>query len=477
MSDGKKTAMIIGAGPAGLAAAHHLTRTGHFSVHLIEKSNDVGGIARTESHNGYLFDIGGHRFFSKDPAINALWQEMLGEDFLAVRRQTRICYRDRMFSYPLRLFETIGKLSLRESLLIFVSYLQARLFPHKEEKTFEQWTINHFGKRLYEMFFKTYTEKVWGIPCTEIRADWAAQRIKNLSFREVLSHAFFKNAQAVSLIEVFSYPRRGSGMMWERFAETIRTNKGCVDLNSQVVAIHHDGKMIREVTYRFENVLSRKPIDALISSVPLDNLTTLLDPLPPPEIIEASAKLRYRSFIIIILVLNKKDIFPDQWLYIHSPEVQVGRIENFGNWSSEMVPDPETTSLGLEYFCDENDALWTSSDHSLIRMAIHEAGYLGITGPAEVIDSCVVRQAKAYPVYDEHYREHVETLKSYLEQFMNLQTAGRNGTHRYNNMDLAMTSGILAAQNITGSRHDVWMVGTSPGYLEEGTYQANRINN
>ena len=465
----KKTAIIIGAGPAGLAAAHQLVNNRHVQVHVLEKGDKVGGISRTESHNGYLFDIGGHRFFSRDPVITDLWQEMLGRDFLTVQRHSRIFYRRRYFSYPLNIWETIGNLGSMESLLSCLSYLKAKIFPFADEDTFEQWTVNRFGRRLYEMFFKSYTEKVWGIPCTRIRSDWAAQRIKGLSFRTALSHALFRNTDTVSLIEAFSYPRLGPGMMWEKFSHEVQAAGGSVELGSPVVAIHHTDGLVREVSYRQADNIVRRPADEVVTSLPLDNLIGILDPSPPPEILEAARKISYRSFIIIILVFDEEDLFPDQWLYIHSPEVTVGRIQNFKNWSPAMVPDKATTSLGLEYFCNENDNIWLSGDQDLIRIAIREIEYLGIARANKVIDSCVLRQPKAYPVYDEHYRKHVEVLKTYLGQIRNLQTIGRNGMHRYSNMDLAMTSGILAAQNITGARHDLWQLGDSADYLEAGS--------
>ncbi len=467
--NGKKTAIIIGAGPAGLAAAHHLANNRHFQVHVLEMADKVGGISRTESHNGYLFDIGGHRFFSRDPVITGLWQEMLGEDFLTVQRRSRIYYRRRYLNYPLRLWDTIINLGAVESLRACVSYLKAKACPLAREDTFEQWTVNRFGRRLYEMFFKSYTEKVWGMSCTRIRSDWAAQRIKGLSFKTALTHAVFRNTSAVSLIEAFSYPRLGPGMMWEKFRHAVQAAGGNVELGSPVVALRHADGLVQEVSYRLDGDIVQLPADEIISSLPLDNLIGILDPPPPPEILEAAGKISYRSFIIIILVFDEKELFPDQWLYIHSPDVAVGRIQNFKNWSPAMVPDQATTSLGLEYFCNENDELWSSDDQDLIRLAIREIGHLGIARADRVIDSCVLRQAKAYPVYDEHYREHIEVLKTYLGQIRNLQSVGRNGMHRYSNMDLAMTSGILAAQNVTGARHDLWQLGNSTDYLEEGS--------
>lgn len=458
---------MIGAGPAGLAAARELATKNFFELYVFEKDDKVGGISRTESYKGYFFDIGGHRFFTKNKAIDALWRETLGPDFLTVQRTSKIYYNRRFFHYPLRFWDTVLNLGVFESVLVFTSYLKAMLFPSPRENTFEEWTINRFGKRLYQLFFKSYTEKVWGISCSQIRSDWAAQRIKGLSFTSAAINAIFKTTKAKSLIDEFFYPKLGPGMMWERFRNHIGAEGGIVEVNCRVVALHHSQGAIREITYRKGGEQIRVACDQVISSIPLDNLIAALDPAPSPHIIRTAQNISYRAFIIVVLIIDRKDLFPDQWLYIHAPEVSVGRIQNFKNWSCSMVPNDHTTSLGMEYFCSENDEIWQTSDRELVGMAAREIELLGIARETEVIDSVVLRQSKAYPVYDEHYKKHLEELKNYLNQFKNLQTVGRNGMHRYNNMDHSMMTGMMAAENILGANHNIWETNDADEYLED----------
>jgi protoporphyrinogen oxidase len=461
-----ESVVIIGAGPAGLAAAYELVRQGVRPL-VLEQSGHLGGIARTETYNGYHFDIGGHRFFTKSEIISQLWQEMMGDDFLTVTRMSRIYYEDRFFNYPLGLINTLSNLGLVESALIVMSYLQAKISPHPAEDTLEQWVTNRFGTRLYRAFFQAYTEKVWGIPCHSIRADWAAQRIKRLSLMTVVANALFGNGKAKSLIGEFNYPRKGPGMMWQRFQQAIEAGGGEVRLNSRVVGITGKNGSIYRVSCTRENETVEIPVGHLLSSMPLSNLVTLLEPKPPENVLAAARKLTYRAFLIVGLIVAKKALFPDQWIYVHSPDVKVGRIQNFKNWSAAMVPDPDKTSIGMEYFCNEGDAFWNLPDEELIDLASQELSRLGLAAIDEVTDGVVVRQPKAYPIYNNEYGSHLETVRAFTATIANLQTIGRNGMHRYNNMDHSMITGIRASQNILGAHYDLWQVNEEDAYLEE----------
>ena len=463
----KQAVFILGAGPAGLAAAQELAAKKLFQLNVLEKDDKVGGISRTESDKGYSFDIGGHRFFTKSNKIAAIWHETLGSEFLTVQRQSRIFYNHKFFQYPLKFWNTLLNLGVTESIRVSVSYVKAILFPFPQENSFEEWTINRFGKRLFLLFFKSYTEKVWGIPCSCIQSDWAAQRIKGLSFASAVINAVFKTTKATSLIDEFFYPRLGPGMMWEKFRERITLEGGSVKVNARAVALHHQQGIIRELTFQKGGDRFTVAADQVISSIPLDCLIAILDPPAPPKVIEAAKKISYRAFIIVVLIVAKKEVFSDQWLYIHAPEVNVGRIQNFKNWSLAMVPDENTTSLGMEYFCSETDEIWARTDQDLVSLAAQEIELLGLVQGFEIVDSYVMRQPKAYPVYDEGYKKHLEEIKKYLQQFENFQTVGRNGMHRYNNMDHSMLSGIMAAENLMGSRHDIWEMKDPEEYLEE----------
>jgi protoporphyrinogen oxidase len=429
----------------------------------------VGGISRTESLRGFLFDIGGHRFFTRNPAIRKLWSGMLGDDLITVRRISRIYYRGRFFHNPIRLVDTLVNLGPVESLRILASYLVSSVSPFPEEKSFEEWVSNRFGRRLYRIFFKTYTEKVWGIPCSSIRSDWAAQRIQGLSLGAAVVKALVGRGAAKTLIDAFDYPRLGPGMMWKRFADVVEEKGGRILLNAEVGRIRHREGRVLSVEVAAGGGVTTLEVDSLISSAPVTLLARLLDPAPPEAVLRAAAGLFHRSFLIVILILDGDDLFPDQWIYIHSPDVRVGRIQNFGNWSREMVPGAGTTSLGLEYFCDQGDGIWTMDDALLADMAAAELEVLGLASRSSVKDSHVVRQAMAYPVYDEGYKENVAVVRRYLEGFENLQTIGRNGMHRYNNMDHSMVTGIMAARNLRGERHEVWEVNEDAEYLEKGS--------
>jgi len=468
------SAVVIGAGPAGLTAAYELRKRG-VTASVLEASTQVGGLARTANYRGFRFDIGGHRFYSKVPLINELWHEILGEDFLLRPRLSRIYYNQHFFDYPLKPINAFVGLGPVESLLVGLSYLRARFSHIHDEKTFEEWVSNRFGYRLYRIFFKTYTEKVWGIPCNEISADWAAQRIKNLSLKQAVRNAVLGARRGMdgttitSLIEQFHYPRFGPGMMWER-CEVSLARQGTATLRGmKVERIRHRQGQVECVTARTDTG-ERVEYDGahFISTMPLRELIHALDPLPPEPVLWAAEGLRYRDYLTVVLVVNRESLFPDNWIYVHSPDVKMGRIQNYKNWSPYMVPDASKTSLGLEYFLWDKDEEWTWSDDRLIHLGTQECARLGLIDPREVEDGTVVRMAKAYPVYDQSYQEHVKMVRQYLETFSNFQTIGRNGLHRYNNQDHSMLTGVYAARNVTGEQYDVWSVNTEKDYLEEG---------
>jgi protoporphyrinogen oxidase len=469
-----KKVVIIGGGPAGLTAAYELCKSG-IPSEILEKDPVVGGLARTVSYKGYHFDIGGHRFFTKVRAVENMWHEVLKQDFLYRGRLSRIYYNHRFFYYPLRAWNALLGLGLYNSFMIVSSYLWARLFPNPKNETFEQWVSNRFGKRLYRTFFQTYTEKVWGIPCNEIRAEWAAQRIKGLSLMTVLKNTLLKSKNQKkeevikSLIDAFHYPRYGPGMMWERVKEIVEQQGCSVRLNSDVDRIlwNQDGVESVEITRNGSKELVAGT--HFISTMPVRELIQKLDPPPPNDVFSAASILNYRDFITVALIVNKKEVFPDNWIYIHDPEVRVGRIQNFKNWSPDMVPEPEKTCLGLEYFCFEGDGLWNMPDAELIALARKELDLLGLVRSQDVEDGTVVRMPKAYPVYDSTYKKSLEMIQQFLTRLDNLQLVGRNGMHKYNNQDHSMLTAMLAVRNIRGEHYDLWAVNADPDYHEEVT--------
>ncbi|MBA4160737.1 MAG: FAD-dependent oxidoreductase [Novosphingobium sp.] len=475
---------IIGAGPAGLTAGYLLTKAG-LTVAVIEKDPVyVGGISRTVEHEGYRFDIGGHRFFSKSAAVVDLWNEILPDDFIQRPRMSRIYYEGKFYSYPLRAFEALWNLGITRSTLCMLSFAKAQVFPNKAVKSFEDWTVNQFGHKLYSIFFKTYTEKVWGMPCDEMSADWAAQRIKGLSLWGAVVDGLKRSLglnkrpndgqEVKTLLETFRYPRQGPGMMWDAARDKMQaTGKGEVLMGHALkqlapmsfgdgqggwrMTATHDGG---EVT-----ILARHAI----SSAPMRELAARLHPLPATSL--NAKQLRYRDFLTVALKIKSDDLFPDNWIYIHDSKVKVGRIQNFRSWSPEMVPDESVACVGLEYFCFEGDGLWSSSDADLIELATRELAQLGLVSAEQVIGGAVVRQEKAYPVYDEDYASHVAAMRTELEdRHPTLHLVGRNGMHRYNNQDHAMMTAMLTVENIiAGSRvYDTWCVNEDAEYHEAG---------
>jgi protoporphyrinogen oxidase len=465
--------IIIGAGPAGLTAAYELSKTGTPNV-VLEKDDVVGGLSRTVSYRGYLFDIGGHRFFTKVQVVHDLWREILGdENFCRRERLSRIYYNKVLFHYPLRVANTLRGMGLWNSLLILLSYLRAQLFPITPEESLEAWVSNRFGRRLYRIFFKTYTEKVWGIPCSEISADWAAQRIKGLSLFTAVKNALLRqqtsnsSATVTSLIDSFHYPRRGPGMMWEAAASFVRASGNEILFNAAVRRIAHNGNRVRALEAVIDGQNRIFEGTHFISSMPIRELIDRLDPSAPSEVQEAARSLNYRDFITVALIVDKEHLFPDNWIYVHDPAVKLGRIQNFKNWSPDMLPDRSKTCLGLEYFCFEGDGLWTMSDRDLIALAKAELKTLALAEPDEIIDGKVVRVPKAYPVYDSHHREALSIIRKFLAPLANLQLVGRNGMHKYNNQDHSMLTAMLAVRNIQGANHGLWEVNVERDYHEE----------
>ena len=427
----------------------------------------VGGISRTESYKNYAFDLGGHRFFTKFPSIEALWRELLGPDLTEVRRISRIFYHGRFIDYPLSFPEIIRKLGPLESLLILGSYLRT-FHRSKADTDFQAWVTNRFGKRLFETFFKDYTEKVWGIPCRLIEAEWAEQRIKGLSFLSALTNALFGGRKTRSLIKSFLYPRRGPGQMWQRLTQRIQQNGGDLQLNSPVVKLHHDGGgSITSLDCRTKSGTTAIEPVQVISSMPITSLVTRLSPEPPEDVLQAAKALKYRGFLLVVLILKDTDLFPDQWIYVHDPTVRIGRIQNYRNWSPDMVPDPATSSLGVEFFCNEGDPFWSTDDAELISLAARETEILGLASRGAVLDGTVIRIPKAYPVYELNYRKNLSLLQRYTAGFHNLHLIGRNGNFRYNNMDQAMLSGLNASRKILGKPLLETSAQDSP-YLEDG---------
>lgn len=464
--------VILGAGPAGLTAAWEAMKLDIPAV-VFEKDELVGGISRTVVHNGYHFDIGGHRFFTKVPEVEKIWFEILGDDLLVRPRLSRIHYNGKLFDYPIRPVNALLGLGPIESVRVVLSFLYAQVFPSVEERNFEQWVSNRFGRRLFEIFFKTYTEKVWGMDCKEIGADWAAQRIKDLDLAKALKQAFLrpaasgKGAVSTSLIEQFLYPRRGPGMLWERCSEKLAAKGYATHLSTEVVSIRLEGKKVVGVVVRDPVTGEREETGRhFVSTLALRDLLNRMEPAPPAEVLNAANRLRYRDFLTVALAIGKRDLFPDNWIYIHSPDVRVGRIQNFGNWSPEMLPDPETSSLGLEYFVQEGDDLWSATDSDLIALAAAECEQLGFIQSRDVIDGAVVRMPKAYPVYDSDYNEALGTVRAWLDELENFTSIGRNGQHRYNNQDHSMVTALNAVRNLAGADLDIWDVNVDEEYHE-----------
>jgi protoporphyrinogen oxidase len=472
----KKRIGIIGAGPAGLTAAYLLAKNGHEAVVFEADPRFVGGISRTEKYKGFLFDIGGHRFFTKSTEVNEFWQEILGPELIECKRSSSIYYNRTFFNYPLVLSEVITKLGVITSLRCFASYIRAKIFPVKNPVSYEDWVVNNFGRVLFEIFFKSYTEKVWGIPTNKISADWAAQRIKGLSIRTIIRSAFTKSKNKdkiiKTLIDSFHYPRLGPGMMWEVCAQKATDMGARIHMNAAVRGLQfHPEKSSWSVS--FADATTQNGFDHLISSAPIYELIPGIQPKLAGPALNAAKSLHYRDFITVVLILKGANTFTQNWIYIHEPAVKVGRIQNFKSWSKEMVPDQSLDCYGLEYFCFEGDGMWSMEDAKLIEMGTSELLALGLAKKEQVVDGYVVRQPKAYPVYDHVYKENINVIREELKKYANLHLVGRNGMHKYNNQDHSIMTSMLVVKNILAgeTQYDPWKVNQDAEYHEEAAHE------
>ncbi len=464
--------VVIGGGPAGLTAAYELTKAGRHPI-VAEADDTVGGISRTVERDGWRFDIGGHRFFTKVPEVEHLWHEILpDEDFLLRPRMSRIFYNGKYYDYPLKAMNALKNLGLIEAILCGFSYVWARIRPPKDQNNYEGWLVARFGWRLYRIFFKTYTEKVWGVPVSDMPADWAAQRIKNLNLGKAVINALMpkrNQTDITSLIEEFQYPKFGPGMMWEACRDKVVAGGGTVAMKTRVTAIHIEDGQATGVTLMHEGTATLQAASHVISTMPMNELVRALDPPPPDEVLRAGNDLHYRDFLTVALVVPEARGFPDNWIYIHATDVKVGRIQNFGSWSPYMVKDGRTC-LGLEYFVFEGDELWKSTDEELVALATRELAHLGLVNESDVETGYVVRVPKAYPYYDFEYKDNVEVICKYLDASApNIHPVGRNGMHKYNNQDHSMFTAMLTVENILGAHHDIWAVNVEEEYHEAGS--------
>jgi len=455
---------VVGAGPAGLAAAYSLTKLG-IPVDVFEAGPTVGGLARTFELWGQKVDLGPHRFFSTDATVNRLWLEVVGSEYRMVDRLTRIHYGGKLYRYPLQLSDSLVKLGPVEAMLCMVSYLGELMSRRDPPKNFEDWVCSRFGQRLYRIFFRSYSEKLWGIPCSQLDADFAAQRIRKLSIFQALKNALLRGRgnTHVTLVDRFAYPLGGTGSVYSAMAERVRENGGSINLNTPVrrIAIRPDQKLALAfeagTSRNYAHVLSTMPLTLLIRSLPE----------VPETVLQAASELRFRNTIMVYLRVNGTALFPDQWIYVHSGDLSVGRITNFRNWVPELCGESPDTILSLELWCDSEDDMWQQANHQHIERAKHDLLKTGLVGDASIVDGHVVRVPNCYPVYDLGYRDRVAVLRSHLEKIPGLLTIGRGGAFRYNNQDHSLLMGIQAAENIAhGADHDLWSTNSDQTYQE-----------
>lgn len=474
MKGKKKQLLVIGAGPAGLSCAHEILKekvSNNFDLVVIDKNSRVGGLAGTTKYKNHYFDVGPHRFYTKNQEVLKFWKNLLGSDFKKVKRLTRILYRNKLFLYPLDIKDVLKKLGFKDSLESIFSFLYAKFsLRNFEPKTFEDWITKNFGRKLYSIYFETYTEKLWGIPCNQISAEWAAQRIKNLDFIEVVKTSFFgeKKRKAKTLVDEFYYPVKGAGMMYEEIAKRIKRLGGKIILGSEVYEITRQGGKITSISYKSGKKSTKVKVDYLFSSMPLTHFTLALKPKPSKEVLESAKKLYFRDHITVNLIANKEDIFADNWIYVHSPELKMARVANYSNFSKSMATG-NSTALSVEYFAFQNDKLWGRDDSSLIELAKDELEQAGFVKKSHIKDGFVVRETESYPTYYLGHKNHHARLKNYVSKYKNLELLGRGGLYKYNNMDHAIYSGLLAGRNYLSkeNKYDLWSINEDAEYLEE----------
>lgn len=467
---------ILGAGPAGLAAAYTLTQQGQ-KVVVVERESQVGGLAKSIEYQGFILDLGPHRFYTKILPVLKLWNEVLGSEQVTVSRLTRIYYNGKYFSYPLKAIEVLFALGIVENVRIFFSYLVAKLLPNRHPENFSEWVSAKFGKRLSEIFFEGYTEKLWGIPCTEISAEWAAQRIKGLSLIKALRTAFFgSDGKVKSLIDQFQFPRLGSGQLYDKISEYLLDKNQEILLNTEVVKVYEHNNRVTKLTLRNcqTKVESTVGCSAVISSVPLNILVKeIISPSPCKEILLLARSLKFRNTILVYLIVEGSNLFPDNWLYINEPSVRLGRVTNFANWSSAMLSNQHQTPLCCEYWCNFDEPMWQQPEAELFSLAEQELRKIGLLHHEKVVGSFVVRLPRTYPIYTGDYKHILSELQIYIDRFENLQVVGRYGAFKYNNQDHSLLMGILAAENVLNpGKHDLWEVNSDSEYVEEARVDA-----
>jgi protoporphyrinogen oxidase len=458
-----KKVMVIGAGPAGLAAAHKLSLQREYSVTLIEASDTVGGMCKTFPLWGQFVDVGPHRFFSFDPRVNRYWDEMCDNDYLWVDRKTRIYFQKKLFSYPLSFSEIFKKFSFWDIFIICISYFCGRLDFTNQGDNFEKWVKKRFGKKLYEIFFKSYSEKLWGLKGSELSVEFAAQRIKKLSLKEVVLKSIFKQYKSFhSLVEKFKYPRLGTGMLYEKIAQRF-AQKGTLILNKKVTQVLIDQNKVSGVVLDSGETLD---CDVLISTMPLTHLLSCFESVPS-DIQHLTRQLRFRSTILVYLSIQRLDLFPDQWLYINSAEIQSGRITNYRNWTEGLHQNAPQSILSLEYWTYQEDSNWKLSDEELINKAKADLIATGLCLENEITEGRVVRIPNCYPVYKLNYRENLSQIQNFLSQIQGLFVIGRGGAFKYNNQDHSLLMGLLCAENVQGKNHDLWSINSDYTFQEE----------
>jgi protoporphyrinogen oxidase/putative flippase GtrA len=465
-----KPIYILGAGPAGLATAYTLAKL-NYPVVVVDRDRQVGGLAKSINYQGFILDYGPHRFYTKLTPVLDLWNEVLGEEQVTVNRLTRIYYDRKYFGYPLRAKEILKTLGLTESLHIIASYIRSQLFPIHNPKNFAEWVTTKFGKRLFKIFFEAYTEKLWGRSCTEISAEWASQRIKGLSLGKAIYQAILgNNGKVKSLVEQFQFPRLGSGQLYEKIDAYLQQHKCPVLLNTEAIEIQSSGAQITQITLRNLHTGEETTVDcgAVISSIPITHLVKRISPPAPPKAIAAAESLKFRNTVLVYLIVESTQLFPDNWLYINEPTVQMGRVTNFANWSPEMRPNHNQTPLCCEYWCNFDDPIWNGSEAELLRKAEQELRKIGLLHNQKVSDGFAIKLPRTYPIYAGNYAEALSEIQAYFHQFQNLQLVGRYGSFKYNNQDHSLLMGILAAENVvTPGKHDLWATNSDSEYVEE----------